>query len=115
MRLRSEDHKSRRHDLDEDWGGSYIGLKHWIARIYCKETHLFSPVWRKTLYRECLASKCFSHVVFYLFRNIGVKVPRFCGEDSGPYEGASLSRGGGLIFKLESCYRRDVDRSVLSA
>ena len=51
MRLRSEDHKSRRHDLDEDRGGSYIGLKRWIARIYCKETHLFSPVWRKTLYR----------------------------------------------------------------
>ena len=66
----------------------------------------------KNPFIECLASKCFSHVVFF-FGDIGVKVPRFCGEDSSPYEGASPSRGGGLIFKLENCYRRDVDRSVL--
>ena len=50
---------------------------------------------------------------FLFFGDIGVKVPRFCGEDGGPYEGASPSLGGGLILKLESCCRRDVDRSVL--
>ena len=56
MRLRSDDNKSRRHDLDEDRGRIVYWLLDSLNLLYGD-----SPLLSRMV--ECVASKCFSHVV----------------------------------------------------